>query len=119
MNIEEYREFCLSKKGATESFPFGKLPHVLVLKVMGKMFSATDVEIFDGISLKCDPEKIEEIRAKYSAVGTQAYMSKAHWNNVIMDDTIPNEVLKKWIDESYDLVVKKLNKKQREDLEVL
>ncbi|MFT7032545.1 MAG: putative DNA-binding protein (MmcQ/YjbR family) [Cyclobacteriaceae bacterium] len=94
MNIEEYREYCLGKKGTTESFPFGKLPHVLVFKVMGKMFSATDVEIFDGVSLKCDPEKIEEIRANYSAVGTQAYMSKSHWNNVLMDDTIPNEVLK-------------------------
>ncbi|MFT7160350.1 MAG: putative DNA-binding protein (MmcQ/YjbR family), partial [Bacteroidia bacterium] len=83
MNIEEYREYCLGKKGTTESFPFGKLPHVLVFKVMGKMFSATDVEIFDGVSLKCDPEKIEEIRANYSAVGTQAYMSKSHWNNVL------------------------------------
>ena len=116
MNIEEYREYCLSKKGATESFPFGKLPHLLVFKVMGKMFSATDIETFDGITLKCAPEKTEEIRAKYSAVGTPAYMSKTHWNNVLMDDSISNELLKEWIDDSYDLVVEKLTKKQREDL---
>jgi len=118
MNIEEYREYCLSKKGATESFPFGKLPHVLVFKVMGKMFSATDVEIFDSISVKCDPETIEEIRSQYPSVGTQPYMDKNHWNNVLMDDSIDNKILKKWIDNSYELVVKKLTKKQREELEI-
>lgn len=119
MNIEEYREHCLSKKGATESFPFGKLPDVLVFKVMGKMFTATDVATFDSISVKCDPETIEEIRSQYSSVGTQPYMDKNHWNNVLMDDSIPIPVLKKWIDDSYGLVVEKLTKKQKEELALI
>ncbi|MFY0650803.1 MAG: MmcQ/YjbR family DNA-binding protein [Cyclobacteriaceae bacterium] len=110
MNIEEYREYCLSKKGASESFPFGKLPDILVFKVMGKMFTATDIATFDSISVKCDPEIIAELRSKYTAVGTQAYMSKNHWNSILMNNTIPDQLIKEWIDNSYDLVVKKLKK---------
>ena len=36
MNIEEIREYCLSKKGVTEGFPFDET--TLVFKVMDKMF---------------------------------------------------------------------------------
>ncbi len=63
MNIEDYRLYCLSKKGVTESIPFSKLPDVLVFKVMGKMFTATDINTFSGFSIKCVPETIEELRA--------------------------------------------------------
>ena len=108
MNIEQYREYYLNKREVEESFPFGKLPDVLVFKVMGKMFSATDVSTFDSISVKCDPARIEEIRSKYAAVGVQAYMSKNHWNNVLMDNSIPDKLIEQWIDDSYILVVEKL-----------
>jgi predicted DNA-binding protein (MmcQ/YjbR family) len=41
MDIETYRNFCISKKAVMESFPFPGLPNVLVFKVAGKMFTAT------------------------------------------------------------------------------
>lgn len=117
MNIEEYRLYCLSKKGVTESIPFSKLPNVLVFKVMGKMFTATDINTFDGFSIKCDPETIEELREQYPAMQEPSYFSKKHWSNVVMDGTISDDILKQWLDISYDLVVAKLTKKQKTELE--
>lgn len=113
MNIEEYREHCISKKGVTESFPFGKLPDVLVFKVLGKMFTATDISNFEAISVKCNPNNVEHLRETYMAVQPPAYMSKKHWNKIMMDHTIPNSLIKKWIDDSYDLVVKNLTSRER------
>ncbi|MEW4923417.1 MmcQ/YjbR family DNA-binding protein [Algibacter sp. 2305UL17-15] len=117
MNIEEYRLYCLSKKGATESIPFSKLPNVLVFKVMGKMFTATEIETFDSFSIKCVPETIEELRAEYSALKEPSYFSKNHWSSVEMDGTISDDILYKWLDISYDLVVAKLTRKERLELD--
>ncbi|MEP1488052.1 MAG: MmcQ/YjbR family DNA-binding protein [Algibacter sp.] len=76
MNIEDYRTYCLSKKGVTESIPFSKLPNVLVFKVFGKMFTATDINTFDSFSIKCIPDAIEELRAQYAALEEPSYFSK-------------------------------------------
>lgn len=116
MNIEEYRIYCLSKKGVTESIPFPKLQNVLVFKVMGKMFTATDINTFDSISIKCVPETIDELRNQYDALKEPSYFSKKHWSNVIMDDSIPDNILYQWLDISYHLVVKNLSKKNRDQL---
>ncbi len=116
MNIEEYRSYCIGKKGVTESFPFPSLPDVLVFKVFGKMFSATDVTTFGSFSIKCDPAVIEELRALYPAKQEPSYFSKKHWSKVIMDGTIPDKILFEWLDNSYNLVVANLTKKQQEQL---
>lgn len=55
MNVETVREYCLNKKGVTESFPFDDVS--LVVKVMNKMFALIDLEEANHIALKCDPEK--------------------------------------------------------------
>ncbi len=117
MNIEDYRVHCLSKKGTTESIPFSKLPNVLVFKVMGKMFTATDINTFGSFSIKCKPETIEDLRAEYAAMNEPSYFSKKHWSSVTVDGTIPNQLLYEWLDISYDLVVAKLTKKQKLALE--
>lgn len=65
MNVETVREYCLSKKGATESFPFDDVS--LVIKVMNKMFALIDLEGANSIALKCDPEKAIELREHYPA----------------------------------------------------
>lgn len=116
MNIETYRNYCIQKKEETESFPFPKLPNVLVFKVAGKMFSATDVNSFESISVRCDADKIDELRAKYPAFKKHSYFSDRHWPLILMDNTIADKLILKWIDESYELAVKKLTKKQRVDL---
>ncbi len=117
MNIEEYRKYCLSKKGVTESIPFPKLPNVLVFKVLGKMFTATDINMFESFSIKCNPESIDELRARYPALQEPSYFSKLHWSKVINDYSIPDELLFHWLDISYNLVVAKLSKKLKTELE--
>ncbi|MBK6263524.1 MmcQ/YjbR family DNA-binding protein [Marivirga sp. S37H4] len=116
MNIEDFRTYCLAKPGTTESIPFSKLPDTLVFKVKNKMFSATNINTFASISLKCDPNTIEELRAQYPAMKDPSYFSKKHWCKVIMDGSIPDHILHEWIDLSYNLVLAKLPKKDREEI---
>ena len=115
MNIESYRSYCLSKKGVSEEFPFG--PEVLVFKVMGKVFALSSVENFSSINLKVDPERGVELRDAHPAVQPGYHMNKKHWITVLIDGSIPDKLLRLWIDESYQLVVAKLTKTQKSALE--
>lgn len=116
MNIESYRAYCLSKKGVTESLPFPKLQNVLVFKVGGKMFTATDIDTFLSFSIKCDPDTIEDLRGEYPALQAPSYFSKKHWSKAVMDGSVSDQLLEEWLDRSYDLVVAKLTKKVRIEL---
>ncbi len=111
MNIEEYRSYCLAKKGVTEEFPFDN--ETLVFKVAGKIFALTNVTTFASINLKCDPEKAVELRDQYPAVLSGYHMNKKHWNTILLDGSIPSKLLQTWIDESYNRVVNSLPKRER------
>ncbi len=115
MNIEEYREYCLSKRGVTEDFPFDNV--TLVFKVAGKMFALADIEGFTSVNLKCDPERAIELRETYSAVQPGYHMSKKHWNTVSIEGDVPDALFFELIDHSYDLVVASLTKKMRDELQ--
>lgn len=118
MNIEELREYCLSKKGVEESMPFG--PDALVLKVMGKVFLITMLDQTPlQFNVKCDPEKAIELREQYPCVIPGYHMSKKHWNTVIADGSVTDAQLKKWISDSYLLVISGLTKKQQKELDAL
>jgi predicted DNA-binding protein (MmcQ/YjbR family) len=116
MHIEELREYCLGKKGVTESFPFGE--DTLVFKVLNKLFALTSLnEKPMRVNLKCDPEWAVELREKYVAVQPGFHMNKMHWNTIDFENPeIPQKLLLELIDHSYDLVVKKMTKKEREKL---
>jgi len=105
MNIEEFRIYCLQKNDVTECFPFDE--QTLVFKVKGKMFALTDLMESFSINIKCDPDKAIELREHYSCVLPGYHMNKKHWNTIIIDGSIPDKLLKEWIDHSYDLVVHK------------
>ncbi|MCU0416693.1 MAG: MmcQ/YjbR family DNA-binding protein [Cytophagaceae bacterium] len=111
MNIENFRSFCLAFPGVTEETPFG--PTILVFKVMGKMFAATDIDLFESINLKCDPDVAVERREQYPSVLPGYHMNKKHWNTIVMDGSIPDVLVFQWIKESYQLVVSGLPKKSR------
>ena len=117
MNIEEVRDYCLSKKGTTEEFPFDEV--TLVFKVMGKMYVLGNLEGDLSINLKCDPEKAISLREEYEAINPGYHMNKRHWNTVEMDGSLKPDFVKELIDHSYDLVVSKLTRKQKVDLENL
>ena len=103
MNVETIREYCLSKRGVTESFPFDDVS--LVIKVMNKMFALIDLEEANHIALKCDPEKAIELREHYLGI-EWAY----HLNDKFM---------KHLIDHSYNEVIKKFTKKLRAEYDAL
>lgn len=117
MDIEHYRNYCIAKAGVTEEFPFDS--NTLVFKVMGKMFALCDVNNFESINLKCDPELAIELREQYEGVTPGYHMSKVHWNTVLMDGSIDDRLIREWIDLSYTLVVKSLTKKVQAELELL
>jgi predicted DNA-binding protein (MmcQ/YjbR family) len=117
MNIEEIRDYCLSKPGVTESFPFDET--TLVFKVMGKMFCLTNLDGEPGLLLKNTPEKVVEMREQYSCVLPGYHMNKTHWNRVMMDYSVSNNLLRQWVDESYNLVVEGLPRKIKDELEAL
>ncbi len=114
MNIEELRAYCIKKPGVTEEFPFDET--TLVFKVKGKMFALTDLEDQFSVNLKCTPEDCIELRESYQAVVPGYHMNKKHWNTIYIDGTIPDSLIYEWIDASYNLVVKKLTKKQQAEL---
>ncbi len=109
MNIEIIRNYCLDKKGVTESFPFDS--DTLVFKVMGKMFLLTSLSEPEKINVKCDPQTAIDLRERYDAVQPGYHMNKKHWNTIDMAQGITDSLIKKWIDDSYDLIVHDLPKK--------
>ena len=119
MNIEQLRDYCLSKKGVTEAFPFDET--TLVFKVSGKMFALTSLKGWEegtpSINLKCDPDYAQELRATYESIQPGYHMNKKHWNTVQLNQEAlnPNFIIK-LINHSYDAVVKSLPQKVREHI---
>lgn len=112
MNIEELREYCLSKKGASESFPF--TDDILVFKVMNKMFAVIWLEPRDdgfSVIVKCNPDKAIELRDQYESVCPGYHFNKKYWNSIYLQGDMPDDEIKHWIDHSVDEVIKKLPKK--------
>ena len=109
------REYCLSFAGALETFPFG--PETSVFKVAGKMFALSQLDRRPlRVSLKCEPILAEQLRATYTAVLPGYHLNKKHWNTVIIDGSLPAQMIKDMIEDSYDLVVSQLAESQRSEL---
>ena len=121
MNIQQFFEYCLSKKAVTEHFPFDK--DTLVFKVGGKMFALTSLKQWENgtasVNLKCDPEKAEELRANYEAINPGYHMSKVHWNTVDFNSDVSEKLICQLIDDSYQLVLKSLTKKAQVEIDEL
>lgn len=119
MHIEQLREFCISKKGITEHFPFDDV--TLVFKVMGKMFALTGLDKWEKgeqkINLKCDPDRAIELREDYEGVNAGWHMNKRLWNTVTINSSdVSDDLVMELISHSYDLVVKGLTKKVQVEL---
>src|SRR5437879_13843270 len=109
MNIEAFREYCLTKPAATEDTPFG--PDNIVFKVGGKMFALAALdEVPPTVNLKCDPDLALDLRDRHDEVRPGYHMNKKHWNTVEIEAGIPDIELRKMIDHPYERVVKRLPK---------
>jgi len=109
MNVESLREYCLSKKNVTESFPFGD--DTLVFKTDGKIFALANLEGDLTLNLKCDPALSLELRDRHTSVTAGYHMNKKHWNTILIDGTIPDKEILDWIDHSYSLVSARVTRK--------
>ena len=114
MHIAQLRDFCLSKKGVTEHFPFDNV--TLVFKVMDKIFVLLRIDKWEQgaqcVNLKCDPEKAEELREVYEGVLPGWHSNKKHWNTVAVNNSdVSDDLVQELINHSYDMVVKGLTKK--------
>jgi predicted DNA-binding protein (MmcQ/YjbR family) len=114
MDREQLRAYCLSKKEAVETFPFGD--DVRVFKVMGKVFALVPVAGAVSISLKCEPTWAQILRQTYEAVKPGYHLNHEHWNSIACDGSVPDGEILGMIDHSYEQVVKGLTKAQRQAL---
>ncbi len=114
MDIEQFRNFCLALPYTTESFPFDS--NVLAFKVKEKLFALTNIEAFETINLKCDPEQAILLREKYSDVVPGYHMNKKHWNTIRINASVKDKDVLKWVIDSYKLVVNSLPKKEQFDI---
>src|SRR6478752_3216598 len=118
MNLEDYYNYCQSKKGVTEHFPFDE--DTLVFKVGGKMFALSSLCEWEkgqpSGNLKCDPERSQLLRAEYESIQPGYHMSKIHWNTIDINKDAPDKLIRELIDHSYDLVFKGLTKKLQQEI---
>ena len=115
MDLVDFIEYCLSLKCVEETTPFG--PDVLVYKVCGKMFAlAVPDDVPARVNLKCDPERAVELRDEYDAIIPGFHMNKRHWNTVVLDGSVPDDLLRELVDHSYALVVQGMTLAQRAEL---
>ncbi len=119
MNIEQLRGYCLKKNKATEGFPFDE--HTLVFKVLGKMFALFPLEKWEkgeaSVMLKCDPDRTVVLREQYESIYAGPYVSNKHWNTVsLFTGELKPELVLELIDHSYDMVIKGMTKKLRDQL---
>jgi predicted DNA-binding protein (MmcQ/YjbR family) len=121
MNLETFYEYCLSKKGVTEHFPFDQ--DTLVFKVGGKMFALSSLQQWEkaqpSVNLKCNPDYALELRALYDGIKPGFHMSKVHWNTIEINCDVPYKLVKELIDHSYILVFKSLTKIVQSEIDKL
>ncbi|MEE2570831.1 MmcQ/YjbR family DNA-binding protein [Pseudarthrobacter sp. J64] len=125
MDAAQLRETCLSFPGTYEDFPFG--PEASVFKVraavsggarqQAKMFALSYMDPAAlAVSLKCEPALAVQLRAAHPEITGAYHMNKTHWNGVRLDGALPDGMVRDMIEDSYDLVVASLSRKQQEQL---
>ena len=118
MNYEDLQLYCSAKTGVTEEFPFDE--STLVFKVMGKAFAFAGLDAIEArVNLKCDPDRALELREEYADIIPGWHMNKKHWNTVYLERELADVLIHELIDHSYDLVVAKLTRKVKAELEGL
>ena len=124
MNIEGFRDFCLSLKGAYDKMPFTKATSdydrgLLVFCVMDKWFCFVNIDTFDFCNIKCATDSIDELKERYDGIRPGYHMNKKHWISVCFDSDVPDDMIRRLVRQSYETVVASLTKKEREALEKL
>jgi predicted DNA-binding protein (MmcQ/YjbR family) len=115
MDAAALRSWCVRQTGAIEDFPFG--PGTSVFKVEGKIFALSALDSTPlKVSVKCEPELAVALRDSYPAIRPGYHLNKRHWNTITLDGSLPDQLVRDLIEDSYDLVVSALPQRVREQL---
>ena len=114
MNLEFFRDFCLALPHVTEDTPFDA--NTLCFRVGGKIFAILDMEIFDYVNLKCDPERSIELREQFPGITPGYHMNKKLWNSVSVRGDVPDRLILELARHSYELIYSSLPKKIKDEL---
>ena len=117
MNIEEFREYCLSFKGVHEKMPFPNVPDkysrdILCFYAADKWFCFVHIREFDFCCLKCDPDEAIDLRDRYEGIEPGYHMNKRHWINVRFDRDVPDSEIRRLVRRSYELVAGRSDRKR-------
>lgn len=112
LTAEQLKRICLEQPAAEETFPFSA--ELSVFKVGGRVFALTALDASPlSISLKCVPEVAVKLRLEHPAITPGYHLNKRHWNTVLLDGTVPDQLVHEMIEDSYDLVRANLPKAVR------
>lgn len=119
MNYLWMDNYILSKKGVVKERKDEWAADLY--RILDKMFVmvGTDKSGAPIVTLKLEPADGNEMRARYPEdIAPGYYMNKIHWNSIRIDGPVPDDELRRMLDESYRLVLGSLSKKaQRAVLE--
>lgn len=108
MNIEDFREYCLSMEDVTEKLPFGKFARrydsILVFYILDHMFCLVDIDGFTSVTVKSTPEEIDEIKLTYTSVCKPVNLHERHWIQLDLNGDIPDRQILKLVKRAYDIV---------------
>lgn len=115
MNLEQFREFCLSFDGVTEKMPFGKFARryesLLVFYVLNHMFCIIDIEDFTYVCLPASTEEIKQLQLSYPDIGKPINRAMRNWINIPLNGSVSHQVLLDLIRRSYILIQEKYTSK--------
>ncbi|MEX2511286.1 MAG: MmcQ/YjbR family DNA-binding protein [Cyclobacteriaceae bacterium] len=114
MTIDFFRNYCLSKPGTSEETPFDE--NTLCFRVGKKIYAIIDINLFESVNLKCDPERAIQLRESYQGIMPGYHMNKKHWNTVSFNGSVPDPVILELVDHSYQLVFETLPKPTGDEL---
>ena len=118
MNIETFRNHCLSLKGVTEKMPFNKATseydrNLLVFSIGDKWFCFVNIEVFDFCDLKSSPDIASQLQEEFDAVRPGYHMNHRHWISVYFNQDMPDERILKLVDDAYQRVLSSLPKHEQ------
>ena len=124
MNIEDFRNYCLSFDGVHDKMPFGKAAseydlNILVFYVADKWFCFVNIDVFDFCCIKSDTAQIEDLQSRYEGIKPGYHMNKKYWISVCFNADVPDKEIKALVKQSYDIVVTSLSKKEKEALRTM
>ncbi len=111
MDIEQFREYCLSLPLTTEDMPFDDT--VVVFRLKGKIFACITLDKPDIVVLKCDPDRAQELRDHYAAIEGAYHWNKKYWNQIRLDADVDRPLIEELTRHAYNEVNAKLPKKDR------